>query len=140
MTKTNAAKIWELDLQDDLFALQHPEDGSEFTASVFYVVATNPVTGERYAHDHSFYSAHVVSGGDFDGDMGGIASYREEALAKAEAFLTKVKAAQAAGRFTSPVDRLHWNETYPVYGSRAYVAAITQAAGRFTSPVDHLPF
>lgn len=112
MSKTNTR--WELDLRDDLFALRHPEDGSEFTASVFYVVATAP-DGRRYAHEHRFGSAHVVVTDDYMG----IASYRQEALAKAERFFERVLAAQRAGLWTGP--NAHWHESDPVYGSEAYV-------------------
>jgi hypothetical protein len=111
---------WDLSIRDDLFALTHPEDGSEFTASVFYVIAEAP-DGRRYAHEHRFYSAHVSCQVEPDGEyIGGIASYREKALAKAERFLAKVKAAQVAGRFVTPVDREHWYEIEPCYGSEAY--------------------
>lgn len=106
---------WELDLRDDLFGLRHPEDGSEFTASMFYVVATSP-DGRRYAHGHRFESAHVV----VEDDYMGIASYRNEALAKAERFYERVLSAQQAGLWQGPTNA-HWHEIDPVYGSAAYV-------------------
>lgn len=107
---------WELDLRDDLFSLRHPEDGSEFTASVFYVVATSS-DGRRYAHAHRFPSAHVV----VDDDYMGISSYRAEAQAKAERFFERVLEAQRLGLWTGP--NAHWHEIDPVYGSWAYVRA-----------------
>lgn len=116
---------WTLSIQDDLFGVQHPEDGSEFTASVFYIIATDERTGRRFAHDHSIKSAHAVSEYDADGEwFGGVASYRPEALAKAEALLAKMRAAQEAGTFVTPVGRAHWNEIYPVYGSPAYLGEV----------------
>lgn len=117
---TTAAATWELEVRDDLFALAHPEDGSEYTASVFYIIATD-ARGTRYAHDHQFRSAETFEVHDEDGYSAGIRSFREEALAQAEALLAKMKAAQAAGRFTTPVGRDHWSEMDPVYGSEAYI-------------------
>jgi hypothetical protein len=108
---------WELDLRDDLFGLRHPEDGSEFTASVFYVVATGP-DGRRYAHERRFDSAHVVVTDDYMG----IASYRSEALAKAERLYERILSAQRAGLWEGPTN-VHWHEIDPVYGSSAYVQA-----------------
>ena len=113
MAKTH----WDLDLRDDLFGLRHPEDGSEFAASVFYVVATGP-DGRRYAHERRFESAHVVITDDYMG----IASYRSEALAKAERFYERVLSAQRAGLWEGP-ENTHWHEIDPVYGSVAYVQA-----------------
>jgi hypothetical protein len=110
---------WELSIRDDLFALQHPEDGSEFTASKFYIIAENE-QGQRFAHYHVIESARAVSD---DEGFSRISSYREESLAKIEALLAKMKTAQAAGIWTSPVDRPHWQEIEPVYGSWAYIAA-----------------
>ncbi len=137
---TNTKQIWTLGLQDDLFALTHPEDGSEYTASVFFVVATNEVTGERYAHDHRFYSAHTYAETDEDGYYCGIASHKELTVAQAEAFLAKVQAAQAAGRFTTPVDRNHWVETYPVYGSPAYIQSEPEQVAAEKAADLRLPF
>lgn len=114
-------KTWTLELQDDLASVTHPEDGSEYTYSVFFVVATCEATGERFAHDFRFHSAEAFALDDEDGEyFCGIANHLEETRATAEAFLAKVKDGQAAGRWTSPVGRDHWNETYPVYGSPAY--------------------
>lgn len=116
---------WDLDLRDDLFGLRHhPEDGSEFTASVFYVVATGP-DGRRYAHEHRFESAHIV----VEDDYMGIASYRPKALAEAERLFEKVLAAQRMGFWTGPINA-HWHEIDPVYGSAAYVQAEPMLAAR----------
>lgn len=115
---------WELDLRDDLFGLRHPEDGSEFTASVFYVVATSP-DGRRYAHERRFESAHVV----IEDDYMGIASYRAEALAKAERFFERVLTAQRMGLWEGPINT-HWHEIDPVYGSAAYVQAEPELVAR----------
>lgn len=109
---------WRLDIRDDLFALQHPEDGSEFTASTFYVIAVNDVTGRCFAHGFAFPSAKLV-----DGEEGlGIASFRDEALARAEKLLKRIVEAQERGEFTTPIGRRYWREIQPVYGSQAYVA------------------
>ncbi len=106
---------WTLSLRDDLTALQHPEDGSEFTASVFYIVATNE-RGERFAHDYRFHSAET-----YDNEYGmGIRSFRDEAEAKAKKLLAKMEATLLAGTFVSPVGRAHWAEIDAEYGSIAY--------------------
>lgn len=121
---------WELEVRDDLFGIQHPEDGSEYTASVFYITAT-AADGRRFAHDHRFHSAEAFSGYESDGEWyAGISSFREEALAKAEALLARMMAAQATGRWTSPVDREHWYEIDPVYGSEAYIGAEPELVAR----------
>lgn len=111
---------WTLELRDDLFALRHPEDSSEYTASVFYVIATDYETGRRYAHDHLFKTAHVYEETDEDGYFSGIADTKWLDQPKAERFLAKVQAAQAAGKFTTPVGRPHWTEMDPVYGTARY--------------------
>lgn len=113
-----AATRWELDLRDDLFGLIHPEDGSEFTASVFYVVATGP-DGRRFAHERRFESAHVV----VEDDYTGIASYRSEALIKAERFFEKVLSAQRAGLWEGPTNA-HSHEMLCHHLPYAYVSEL----------------
>lgn len=110
------SNAWHFDIRDDLFAIQHPEDGSDFLASVFNVVAVEKATGRRFVHNFSFGSAHVVS--DEDGCY--IFSYREEALLRATKLLARIQAADASGSLASPAGSQYWTETQPVYGSAEY--------------------
>lgn len=102
---------WEIDVADDLYELQHPEDGNPFFAAAFYVRATDG-NGRRFIHAHVFNSAHVT--------RTGIASYRDEALADAERLAAAIKVAQQAGAWTTPVGKPMWREGQPAYGSLTY--------------------
>jgi hypothetical protein len=111
-----------LSIREDLFSLQHPEDGSDYTASVYYVVATDK-RGRRFAHDYRFKGAETFAEYDAEGDyFCGVRDTRETAIAKARWLLARIQHAMNAGAFGSPVGRQYWNEIDPVYGSEAYLA------------------
>lgn len=98
-------------IASDLYRAGYTDDGQEFIAEVFYVVAEND-HGDRWEHTSRFPGCKV------DGDEWGtgFADIRPEATAKAARLLARIEA--AGGR----IDLAHWRAGRPVYGSDAYVA------------------
>lgn len=121
MAKTNA-QDWDLYLRDELGGLIHPEDGSEYTYAVFYVVAAAD-NGRQFGHKVHFHSAETFEENTEDGWYGGIANHLEATREKAQRFLERIQAAQKAGAWKGPLDNDYWEEIEPVYGSDAYIDA-----------------
>jgi hypothetical protein len=97
----------------DLYNAGFTEDGEEFHAELYYVVAEY-TGGERLAHSATFRGTEKVV--DEDG-MSHFPDLREEAKAKAEALCKRIKDALDEG---CGLHMSYWTEIQPVYGSRAY--------------------
>jgi hypothetical protein len=96
---------------DTMFFGNHWEDGEPIFGMVFYVLA-QMADGTRYRHFHN-YTSKVKT---FDNQelVWFWADRYEEAKEAAERFFERVKA-------KGTINRENWVETYPVYGSDAYI-------------------
>jgi hypothetical protein len=98
----------------DLYVAGRTEDGEDYTAEVYFVVAED-ARGNRWRHHASFPGAGTP---EYDEEGFGpyFADVRESAKAEADKLLARIVA--AGGR----IDLAHWSEDRPAYGSAAYQA------------------
>ena len=88
-----------------------PEEGSPVIALVYFIMAEFK-DGRRLRHNVNFPTLERVE----DEDVGYSFRRRYDAEERAERLLRRI---EARGEITDA----HWNESYPVYGSDAYIAA-----------------
>ena len=99
----------------DLYVAGRDEDGREFHAELFYLVAEDN-SGNRWAHASTFPGCMVEDWNDEDGGSGrAFNDIRPQAQADAQALLARI---QAAG---GQINLDHWREMRPAYGSAAYI-------------------
>jgi hypothetical protein len=103
---------YQFNVASDIYLAGRTEDGENFTAEVYYVVAEDE-RGNRWSHFSRFAGAEASR--DEDG-FWHFADVREAARAEAERLLARV---EAAG---SPLNFDHWFGMAPAYGSFAYAA------------------
>tara|TARA_R110000868_G_scaffold278108_1_gene537916 strand:- start:52 stop:441 length:390 start_codon:yes stop_codon:yes gene_type:complete len=96
---------------DDAYCAGVTEDGENFIATVYRVVAED-ATGARWVHEASFRGTKRVV--DEDG-IDHFPDLRAAALAAAERLCARVTAA-------ATINLDHWRSTRPCYGSAAYVS------------------
>ena len=104
--------IYELCIASDLYYAGRTEDGREYHAEVFYVLAEDKA-GNRWSHNARFAGCKVEF--DYEDGINRFFDVRPEATAAAERLLARMK---AAGR----INLAHWTEARPCYGSSAYEA------------------
>lgn len=101
------------EIVSDLYSPGRSEDGTEYTAEVYYLQAEDE-RGNRWAHDVSFPGC--VRHEDDEG-WPHFEDIREAAMLRAQRLLERIEA--AGGQVC--LDR-HWHSVRPCYGSRAYIA------------------
>ena len=106
-------------VSSDLYRAGTDEDGEAYIAEYYFVMA-EAKDGRRWVHQHTFNGAEFYEHDDDHGYSYGYRDIREEAEAKAEALLAKVKKAGV-------IDLTYWKSTYSAYGSSAYSEAETIA-------------
>jgi len=99
--------------QNDRVTSTYNEDGSPFTISDYFVVATFK-DGTRFRHSHGFYGKLVCPDQE---DYTMCAQRGDEAAA--ERLAAKIRAAVSVGR---KLQLQLWDEIDPAYGSDAYIA------------------
>ena len=105
-------------VRDALFIAGQDEFGTDYTAD-YYKVQIQLESGITYNHVHTFYSTEP---GGYIQDPDGFnffPDFREEKKAAAENLADRVRRAGA-------VDLQHWDEGEPVYGTQAYLGAVSQ--------------
>lgn len=103
---------YQFQVVSDLYLAGRTEDGEDFTAEVYYVVAEDE-RGNRWAHVSRFAGAEASR--DEDGYWH-FADVREASVAEANRLCARI---EAAG---SPLNFDHWFGMSPAYGSAAYMA------------------
>lgn len=104
-----------IEIGSDLYVAGRTEDGHEYTAEVYFVVATN-ARGDRWRHASSFPGCKTES--DEEGYTH-FADIREQAQRDAQTLVDRIQSRINAG---GALNLQHWHEDRPVYGSSAYVA------------------
>jgi hypothetical protein len=94
----------------DLYNAGRNEDGREYHAEVYYVIATDEA-GARWSHHSRFKGCKVVATDDGPAFL----DLREQAQAQVERLRARIELAGA-------IDLDYWREERPAYGSSAYVA------------------
>lgn len=110
-----ATLIFDLYYRSDLYIAGITEDGDVFEAESYYLIAETS-DGRRFRHNARFDGAKEWQ---YD-DCWGFEDIRDEALAKVERLLVKVKA-------SGTINLDHWVEICARYGSSAYSEAETIA-------------
>jgi hypothetical protein len=100
------------EVASDLYLAGRTEDGQDFTAELYYVVAED-ASGNRWRHETGFPGADAQRDDDGCWHFGDV---REAAQAAADRLRYSFMPPQAA-----PFDPAHWREMRPAYGSAAYV-------------------
>jgi hypothetical protein len=100
----------EFGIVSDLYTAGMCDDGTPFIAEQFYILATDE-TGRRWRHNAIFNGCRVMSGED--GCM--FIDIRTNAVVRATQLLMRIEAAGGV------IDMQYWDETYPEYGSDAYM-------------------
>ena len=104
--------MYQFSVVSDLYLAGRTEDGADFTAEVYYVVAED-ARGNRYAHVSRFPGADASR--DDDGYWH-FADVREASAAEATRLCARIEAAGGV------IDHAHWSPMRPAYGSAAYMA------------------
>jgi hypothetical protein len=99
------------DVGSDLYLAGRTEDGQDFTAELYYVMAED-ASGNRWRHETNFPGADAQRDEDGYWHFGDV---REAAQRAAEQLLARIE--RAGGQ----LDLTHWREARPAYGSAAYV-------------------
>ena len=99
------------DVASDLYLAGKTEDGRDFHAELYYVVAED-ADGNRWRHETSFRGADPVRHDDGFWQFGDV---RASAQAAAERLVLAIQ------RKGGAIDLAHWREMRPAYGSAAYV-------------------
>jgi hypothetical protein len=116
-------KVVSVEVGSDLYVAGRSDDGTDYTAEV-YLVIVEFADGQRWAHSRTFPGCNVEQDEEGYSHFGDI---RVAAEADASRLADRVRAALTAGRVLNDA---HWNDYYPVYGSRPYleeVAGMTDA-------------
>jgi hypothetical protein len=95
----------------DLYLAGRTEDGEDFTAELYYIVAEDE-RGNRWRHAVNFPGADAQRDDDGCWHFGDV---REAAQARAERLLARIE------RSGCQADNANWREMRPAYGSPAYV-------------------
>jgi hypothetical protein len=103
-------------VESDLYVAGRTEDGENYTAEMFFVVAEDD-NGNRWRHPETFAGCRAMF--DEENDWPYFVDVRAAAQASAQRLLATERAAAS-------VDLTQWYELPPVYGSPAY-----QAYGQF---------
>lgn len=103
---------YQFQVVSDLYLAGRTEDGEDFTAEVYYVVAEDE-RGNRWAHVSRFAGAEASR--DEDG-FWHFADVREASVAEANRLCARIEAAGGV------INHAHWSSMRPAYGSAAYVA------------------
>jgi hypothetical protein len=99
-------------VESDLYVAGRTEDGCDYTAELYFVVAEDD-NGNRWRHRDTFAGCRVMD--DEEGER-----HFVDVRASAEASAQRL--ALASERAASTIDLAEWVELRPVYGSAAYVA------------------
>lgn len=115
-------------VSSDLYCAGYTEDGDQFAAERYYVVAETS-NGTRFKHVKQFNSTEA----EFDEDEEGFGhtvfpDLREEAVAKANDLLSKIEAHTKSG---GKLDPGLWYEIDPRYGSESYQGMNDQESATF---------
>lgn len=94
----------------DLYLAGRTEDGHDFTAELYYVVAED-ARGNRWRHETNFPGADAQRDEDGFWHFGDV---RETAQKRAERLLARVER-------VGQINPAHWRDMRPAYGSAAYV-------------------
>lgn len=113
---SNGERQMKVNVHSDLYNAGLTEDGREYHAEMYYVIAEDDV-GHRWAHKTGFYSAARHSFCDEDGDGVVFEDLREEMKKRVNDLCSRIAAHLASG---GTLDLDHWNELPPAYGSQAY--------------------
>lgn len=105
----------EFEVACDLYHAGKTEDGRDYEAELYYIVATHP-NGDRWMHNAVFHGcvAHVCTDPE-DYGMTHFEDVRDAARAKAAKLLARIEA--RGGRVALSK---HWTPMRPMYGSNAY--------------------
>jgi hypothetical protein len=102
-------------VREGMFCAGKDEFGTDYITD-FYQVQIQLESGITHNHGHTFWATEAIvtpDGFNFFPD------YSEEKKAAAEHLADRVRRAGA-------VDLQHWNEGEPVYGTQAYLGAVSQ--------------
>lgn len=109
-------KIVDVSVVSELYVAGTTEDGQEYHAER-YLVQVEYADGTRLVHNNYFNGCRYEFVND-EGYYGPLFhDIRPEAKVQAGRLAERVKAALDAGQDINPI---HWQATYPVYGSEAY--------------------
>jgi hypothetical protein len=111
-------KIKNIDVGSELYSAGLTEDGDEYVALRYFVVAEYS-DDSRMRHLHNFKGTDVIEG--FDPEHGDYFKFfsdvREQAIARAEKAATHIRKAVDGGL---TLNFSHWVSMHSVYGSSAY--------------------
>jgi len=98
-----------LDIRSDVYlGPPHPEDGERKEELAFYVIAVLP-TGQTFRHKHSFTTEKYGH------------NRNHKAEIACDDLLMKIVWHLEKGLWAGPKDNPYWEETYPQYGSVAWL-------------------